>query len=69
MVLLEKTIIVGSFWNYINEIYTRAGFSDKIETVSRSKKRVQEIARLINNLIQDHHPFNPKILRILIQTI
>lgn len=38
MALLEKTIIVGSCWNYINEIYTRAGFSDKKETIYRSKK-------------------------------
>ncbi len=38
MALLEKTIIKGSCWDYINEVYRRSGFADQKGTVFRSKK-------------------------------
>lgn len=38
MALLEKVIIKGSCWDYINEVYRRSGFGDKKETIFHSKK-------------------------------
>jgi hypothetical protein len=38
MALLEKTIVKGSCWDYINEVYRRSGFADKKETIFRSNK-------------------------------
>jgi len=38
MALLEKTIVKGSCWDYINEVYRRSGFGNTKETIFRSKK-------------------------------
>ncbi len=38
MALLDKAIVKGSCWDYINEVYRRSGFGNTKETIFRSKK-------------------------------
>jgi hypothetical protein len=38
MALDEKTIITGSCWNWVNEVYKRAGFSQDKKVVFKSEK-------------------------------
>jgi len=38
MVFEEKKIVKGSCWDYINEVYRRAGYSSDKKTVFKSKK-------------------------------
>ncbi len=39
MTLDEKVIIIGSCWNYINNVFKRAGFAKNRHVVFRSKKQ------------------------------
>jgi hypothetical protein len=39
MSIIERTIIKGSCWDFVNEVYNRSGFSNSMKTIFRSKKR------------------------------
>ncbi len=39
MALKEKTIVKGSCWDYINEVYKRAGYGTNKKVVYKSKKK------------------------------
>jgi len=39
MSLLDKTIIKGSCWDFVNEVYRRSGVDEKKEVVFRSQKK------------------------------
>jgi hypothetical protein len=38
MALKEKTIVKGSCWNWVNEVFNRSGFTDNRKIVYKSKK-------------------------------
>ena len=39
MALIDKTIIRGSCWDFVNEVYRRSGFADSKERIFNSRKK------------------------------
>jgi hypothetical protein len=39
MALIDMSIIKGSCWDFVNEVYNRSGFSNEKETIFRSRKK------------------------------